>query len=138
MANKLNFSVSDKLVVNGYDGIVVDTATDWASVELAMPISTDGTKAHPFVDGETFLGILSSKQIQDPESEIVGVNTIELSYLKGGYFFWVRADGVVAIGEGLTPTAKGFKKEMDTTKIKCYAVSSGKDGEAIKVRGGNY
>lgn len=138
MANQLNFSVSDKLVINGNDGISVDTATDWSSVELATPISTDGTKAHPFVDNETFLGILSSKQIQDPDSEIVGVNTIELSYLKGGYFFWVRADEAVAVGDGLTPTAKGFKKETDATKIKCYAVSAGKAGEAIKVRGGNY
>lgn len=136
MANKLNFSVSDKLVINGNDGIAVDTATDWSEVELASPISTDGTKAHPFVDGETFLGILSSKQIQDPDSETAGVNTIEVSYLKGGYFFWVRADGTVNIGDGVTASAKGFKK--DTTKIMGYAVSKGDDGQAIKVRGGNY
>lgn len=138
MANKLNFSVSDKLVIDGNNGLAVDIATNWNEVELATPISTDGTKVHPFVDGETFLGILSSKQIKNAEDDTAGVNVIEVSYLKGGYYFWVRADGAVAVGDGLAPTAKGFKKETTADKIKGYAVSVGVDGGAVKVRGGNY
>lgn len=138
MANKLNFSVSDKLVIDGNNGLAVDTATNWNEVELATPISTDGTKAHPFVDGETFLGILSSKQIKNAEDDTAGVNVIEVSYLKGGYYFWVRADGAIAVGDGVAPSTKGFKKETTAANIKGYAVSVGTDGGAVKVRGGNY
>lgn len=139
MANKLNFSVSDKLVIDGNDGLSVDMTIEWGGVDLATPISIDSNgKAHPFVDGETFAGILSGKFIKNAESEVAGVNSIEVSYLKGGYFFWALSDGALAIGDGVEPTAKGFKKATADANIKGYAVTVGTDGLAVKIRGGNY
>ena len=139
MANKLYFNVSDKLVIDGNDGLSVDLAVDWNDVELASPLSVDSTnKVHPFVTGETFVGILSNKLIKNADMNVAGVNVIEASYLKGGYYFWVRAKGAVALGDALTPDVKGFKKATGDDKIVGYAVSAGADGDAIRIRGGNY
>lgn len=139
MANKLYFNVSDKLVIDGNEGLSVDLAVDWNDVELASPLSVDSTgKVHPFVTGETFIGILSNKLIKNTDMDVAGVNVIEASYLKGGYYFWVRAKGTVALGDALTPDVKGFKKATGDDKIVGYAVSAGADGEAIRIRGGNY
>jgi len=139
MTNKLNFAINDKLVIDGYNGLSVDLKTNWNEVELAAPLSADATgSVHPYVDGETFIGMLSSKQIKNQEIDIAGVNVIEASYLKGGYYFWARAKGDVVIGDGLTPVAGGFQTTTESAKIKAYAMSGGADGEAIKIRGGNY
>ena len=139
MANKLYFNVSDKLVIDGNEGLSVDLAVDWNDVELASPLSADSTgKVHPFVASETFVGILSNKLIKNADMNVKGVNVIEASYLKGGYYFWVRAKGTVALGDALTPDVKGFKKATGDDKIVGYAVSAGADGEAIRIRGGNY
>ncbi len=139
MANKLNFSVNDKLVIDGNNGLSADLSIDWNDVELAAPLSVNaGGKVHPFTEGETFVGILSSKMIKNPNINISGVNVLEASYLKGGYYFWVRAKGSVAIGDGLEPAVNGFQKATEDTNIKGYSMSKGEDGDAILVRGGNY
>lgn len=132
----LNFSVNDKLVIDGSNGMTPDLKTDWNKVDLCAPLSLKDGVVHPFVDGETFVGILSFKNIKNAEIDIVGVNSIEASYLKGGYFFNVICKEAVQVGDKVEPTAGGFKKAAaDGVGV---ALTQGAVDGVILVRGGNY
>lgn len=133
---ELNFSVSDRLVIDGTNGISIDNPADFDSIPLTTPISVMGGKAHKFVDGETFLGILSNKNIKNVDITTAGVNSIEVAYLVSGFYYWVIADGALAVGDKVEATGKGFKKTTDDTKCVGIAVSVGVDGGAVRIRGG--
>lgn len=136
---KINFIVSDKLVIDGYSNMFIDLSTNWNDVELGSPLSVDENGlVHPLVKDETFIGILSYRGIKNASLDIAGVNTIEVSYLRGGFYFNVRAKGTITVGDKLKADSQGFSVSADGTDAVCIAVSNAADGEIVKVRGGNY
>ena len=140
MANRLNFIVSDKLVIdNGLSNpYTLDPAIDWDAVELTAPLSHLLNVVHPFVATEDFVGILSFNGIVDITNTTPGVNRIETSFLKGGYYFNVRATGVVTVDAPLVADVLGFSVSATpvTDPVVAYAVTAGADGDVILVRGG--
>ena len=140
MSNKLNFMEAKRLIVNGTNELDIDFSVNWNEVELASPISVDNkNKVHPFIDGETFLGLLSYKSgIKNSNVQIEGVNIIEICYLKAGNFFYVRAGEDIKAGDGLKPASNGFIKATDASSTKCFAITNALKGNVLTVRGGNY
>lgn len=134
---ELNFSVSDRLVIDGKD-LVIDMATDWNSVALttAIGVEKDEKKVRPFKDDDTFLGILSAKNIKS-DVDVAGVNTIEVASLVDGYFYWVINGGEnVVFGDKVKVTKNGFEKTDADADAVATVIIGGAQGEAIKIRGG--
>lgn len=133
---ELNFSVSDRLVIDG-KGLAVDMATDWNSVALTTAIGANDSKAHPFKEGDTFLGILSAKNIKS-DIDVAGVNSIEVASLVDGNYYWVINGGedAVAFGDKVKVTEKGFEKDADGTNAVATVIVAGSKGDAIKIKGG--
>lgn len=134
LLNKPYFHSNDKITFS-----TPDLSIDWDSVNLASPISRDSAGlVHPFVDGEEFVGILSNKNVKNNSDSKLGVNSIEASYLKGGYVFSVFALETLADGDWVIPANGGFTKTTTKADAVGRVVFGGAKGDLIKVRGGNY
>lgn len=139
---ELNFSVSDRLVIDG-KGLAIDMATDWNSVALttAIGVKVDkdnkNNKVHPFAEGDTFLGILSAKNVKS-DIDVAGVNSIEVASLVDGFFYWVinGGDDAVVFNNKVKVTKNGFEKATDADDAVATVIIGGAKGEAIKIRGG--
>lgn len=128
------FHYEDKVVYQ-----TPDLATDWNEVNLATPISqTTAGLVHPFVASETFVGILSNKNVKNTTANDLNLNSIEVSYLKGGYVFDVIATEALVAGDWVVPAVGGFAKTTTQADAVGRVVFGGANGDLIKVRGGNY
>lgn len=139
LTNKPYFHYEDKLVLTK-----LDPATDWNNINLTSPISRNTAGlVHPFVAGEDFLGILSNKNIKNINIEDAN-NTIEVSYLKGGYIFNVIAKETLALGDWVKAAAGGFVKATNQAEAVGRVAQflnesdNGAVDTIVKVRGGNY
>lgn len=116
-----------------------DLTISWEEVNLTTPISRDARGlVHPFVDGEEFVGILSNKNVKNSSANDYNLNSVEVSYLKGGYIFSVIAGETLTAGDWVVPSANGFKKTTVKADAVGRVVFGGAQNDLIKVRGGNY